>query len=116
MMEWLREARVKQFLWILWLCPVVAAVTCPTVQAKDEATLIHIEQMWARALEQHDTATLACVLADEFEDADTDGRVTDRRATLEKAATARAVHHELSDLHAHVHGDFAYIRGLAEAI
>ena len=25
-------------------------------------------------------------------------------------------HHELSDLHAHVQGDFAYIRGLADAI
>jgi hypothetical protein len=109
---------VKQVLWILLLCPVAAAVTCPTGQAKDQAALIQIEQTWARALEQHDADTLACVLADEFEDAGTDGKLTDRRATLAKAATApaAAVHHKLSDLHARIHGDFAYIRGVAEAI
>lgn len=107
---------MKQALWILLLCQLAGAVACPKDQARDEAALIKIEQTWARALEQHDADALACVLADEFEDAGTDGQLTDRRATLAKAATPRAVHHELSDLHAHVYGDFAYIQGLAAAI
>ncbi len=77
--------------------------------------LIQIEQTWARALEQRDTATLNCILADEFEDAGPDGKLTDRATTLAKAAEHPAVHHALSDLHAHVHGDFGYIRGLATA-
>jgi ketosteroid isomerase-like protein len=108
------EFGVKQALWLLLLCPV-AYGACPT-QAKDEAALVQAEQMWARALEQQDVQTLGCILADEFEDADADGNLTDRRATLAKAASHPPTHHELSDLHAHVHGEFAYIRGLADAM
>lgn len=74
------------------------------------------ERNWARSLERSDTASLGCILADEFEDAGPDGKITDRASTLAKAAEHRAVHHELSDLHAHVQGDFGYIRGMATAI
>jgi hypothetical protein len=55
-------------------------------------------------------------LADEFEDAGPDGALTDRATTLAKAGEHPAVHHALSDLHAHIHGDFGYIRGLATAM
>ena len=78
--------------------------------------MVQIENAWARALDQHDTNALGCILADEFEDAGPDGKLTDRSSTLAKVGTSRPVHHELSDLHAHVHGDFAYIRGVADAI
>jgi ketosteroid isomerase-like protein len=91
-------------------------VACPTGQAKDEAALIQIEKTWARALDEHDAKALGCILADEFEDAGPDGKLTDRSTTLAKAANISAVHHQLSDLHAHVHGDLAYIRGLADGI
>ena len=107
---------MKHVLWILLLCPAVGALQCPTGQAKDEAVLVHIEKTWARSLDEHDANTLSCILADEFEDAGPDGKLTDRSATLAKAAMASAVHHELSDVHAHVQGDFAYIRGVAEGI
>jgi len=107
---------VKYASLILLLCPLVSAVACPTGLAKDENALIQIEQRWAQALEKHDTEALGCILADEFEDVDVDGKLADRATTLAKAAKPRVVHHELSDLHAHVQGDFAYIRGLADAI
>ncbi len=107
---------MKYIVWILLLCPAATAAPCPAGQAKDEATLAAIEKTWAHALDQHDSDTLACILADEFEDADVDGKLNARAATLAKVETSHAVHHELSDLHAHIHGDFAYIRGVADAI
>jgi len=107
---------VKYVLWIFLVCPFAGAAPCPTNQAKNGDALIQIEQTWARSLEQRDTAALACILADEFEDAGPDGKLTDRATTLAKAAEHRAVHHELSDLRPHVEGDFGYIRGLAAAV
>ena len=102
--------------WIVLLCPLAGAATCPTGQAKDGSALIQIEQTWARSLENRDTSTLGCILADEFDDAGPDGMLTDRATTLTKAAAHAAVHHELSDLQPHVNGDFGYIRGLATAL
>jgi ketosteroid isomerase-like protein len=67
-------------------------------------------------LEQRDAAALGCILAEEFEDADPQGNVADRAATLAKAGIHRPVHHELHELSAHVYGDFGYIRGLATAL
>ena len=98
------------------LCSVAYAEPCPAGQAKEGNALVEIEQHWARALEQRDTAALVCILAEEFEDAGPDGKLTDRATTLSKAADHRAVHHELSDMQAHVQGDFGYIRGLAAAV
>jgi ketosteroid isomerase-like protein len=100
---------------MLLLCPLAFAGPCPASQAKDNDTLIHIEQTWAHALEQRDSATLDCILADEFEDAGPDGMLTNRATTLAKASEHSAMHHDLTDLHAHVQGDFGYIRGLATA-
>jgi len=111
-----KETVVKHIFWILLLCPAAGAAGCPSGQARDEAALVQLEKTWARALDEHDTKALGCILADEFEDAGPDGRLTDRSVTLAKARTAGTVHHELSDLHAHVHGDFAYIRGAADGI
>jgi len=110
------ETLVKYALWMLMLCPLAYAAPCPASQVKDGDALIQIEQTWARSLERQDTAALGCILAEEFEDAGPDGKVTDRATTLAKAAKPRAIHHELSDLHPHVQGDFGYIRGQAAAI
>lgn len=104
---------MKYALWVLLFCPLAVAAPCPTGTARNDNVLIQIEQTWARALEQQDTATLNCILADEFEDAGPDGALTDRATTLAKAGKHPAVHNALSDLHATVHGDFGYIRGLA---
>ena len=107
---------MKYVLWIVLLCPFAAAAPCPVGKEKGGNALALIEQTWARSLEQRDTAALGCILADEFEDAGPDGKLTDRATTLAKAAEHRAVHHELSDLQPHVKGDFGYIRGLAAAV
>jgi len=107
---------VKYALWMLLLSSLAYASPCPTGQGKNGDALIQAEQTWARSLEHQDTVTLGCILAEEFEDAGPDGKLTDRATTLAKAAEHRAVHHELSDLHPHVQGDFGYIRGTAAAI
>ena len=104
---------MKYTLWMFLLCPVAFAGPCPASQAKNNDALIHIEQTWAHALEQRDSATLDCILADEFEDAGPEGTLTNRATTLARADEHPAVHHDLTDLQAHVQGDFGYIRGLA---
>ena len=96
----------------LLLCPGAYGAPCPTGQMKDQATLVQIEHMWLRAIEQHDTVALGCILADEFEEADFKGSLIDRRAMLASVASRSNVHYELLNLHAHVYGDFAYARGL----
>ncbi|MGC1450248.1 MAG: nuclear transport factor 2 family protein [Candidatus Sulfotelmatobacter sp.] len=107
---------MKYALWMLLFCSWANAAPCPAGRAKDGNALIQIEQTWARALEQKDTTALGCILADEFEDAGPDGQLTNRAATLAKAADHPALHHELTDWHVHVSGDFGYIRGLATAV
>jgi hypothetical protein len=91
------------------------AAACP-VQTRVENALVENEQAWAKALEHRDTAALGCLLATEFEDAGPDGSLQDRGMTLAAAAKHRPVHHELTAMHAHVNGDFGYIRGLAAAV
>ena len=109
---------VKQVLalYLLIFCPLLYAAPCPTGKAKNEDALIQIEHAWAVALEQRDAAALGCILAAEFEDADPQGNVFDRAATLAKAGIRRPVHHELQEMRAHLYGDFGYIRGLATAL
>ena len=97
------------------ICCPAFAVQCPSGQVKDANALADIEKIWAAALDRSDSATLDCILASEFEDAGPDGALTDREATLANAAKPRKVHHELTELHSHVHGDSGYIRGLATA-
>ena len=97
---------------LLLLCSLAHGADCPTGQRKDPAALVQIEQVWLQAAEQHDIAALGCILAVEFEEADFDGSLIERRAMLASAATSSTVHFELSDLHAHVYGNFAYVRGL----
>jgi hypothetical protein len=103
-------------IWLLMLCPVAYAAPCPADQAKDGSALVQNELTWAKALEQRDSAALNCLLAAEFEDAGPDGTLQDRGTTLAKAGKHPPVHHELTDMHAQVHGDFGYVRGLATAV
>jgi len=103
-------------LWLVFFCAAANAAGCPKGQAKDENALVRIEHEWASALEHRDAEALGCILAEEFQDVDPEGNLFDRAVTLDKAASHRAVHHELTELKAHVHGDFGYIRGLATAV
>jgi Domain of unknown function (DUF4440) len=110
-----REGFVKYLFWILVLSPLAYSAACPQSQSKEESALARAEQTWARSLEHRDAATLACLLGEEFEDADPNGKLTDRETTLAGVATRRAGHNELSELKAHVHGEMGYIRGKATA-
>jgi ketosteroid isomerase-like protein len=103
---------MKSVLSLLLLCSLAHGAVCPTGQLKEQATLIEIEHVWLRAAEQHDTAALGCILADEFEEADFAGSLIDRSAMLASAANPGNAQSELSDLRVHVYGDFAYVRGL----
>ena len=102
---------VKSVFFLL-LCSLAHGAVCPKDQPKNPATLVQIEQEWVGAAEQHDKAALGCLLADEFEEADFDGSLINRTAMLASAAKPSTVHFELSDLHAHVYGNFAYVRGV----
>lgn len=92
--------------------PLSIAKSCPTAQAKDEATLLQIEQTWAKALELHDAETVACLVADEFQDAGVDGAVHERAEMLANVGKRGPTVNRLEDMHAHLYGDFAYVRGI----
>ena len=97
---------------ILFLCPLVWAYDCPVSQMKDADTLLQIEQTWAKALQQKNADTVACIIADGFEDASTDGQVYDRDTVLAHIPQRHAGSNTLSDMKAHIYGDAAYVRGL----
>ena len=94
---------------VLLMCSL--AYACPSGQAKDEGSLIQVEHEWLRAAEQHDLAVLGCILADDFEEANSAGALIGRAAMLASATGPSDGHFELADLHAHVYGDVAYVRG-----
>jgi ketosteroid isomerase-like protein len=107
-----------------WLCfallllsslPLFAG-NCPAGQAKDGSALIQLEQAWAKALEMHDADAVGCILAEEFQDADPNGKLHDRAETLAQIPHRRPGKNILSELDPHVFGDSAYIRGLATLV
>ena len=96
-------------------CPLLAA-PCPALQAKDGNALIKLEQTWAEALEVHDADAVGCILAEEFQDADPEGKLHTRAETLGQIPHRRPGKNILSELDPHVYGDFGYIRGLATLV
>lgn len=99
----------------LAVCPLAYGAGCPKGQKKDEATLVQMEKTWAGVVEQHDLAGLACILAVEFEEAESTGQLMNRAQMLSTADSYGTVHYELSELHAHIYGDVGYVRGVGVA-
>jgi hypothetical protein len=97
---------------LVLLCSVAHAVNCPSNQKKDEAALLQIEENWVRIVEQDHSQGLECILAAEFEEAGATGELITRSQMLAPSASSKDTHVELSDMHAHVYGDFAYVRGV----
>jgi ketosteroid isomerase-like protein len=91
--------------------PAIGA-NCPSNQPKTEAALIELEHTWAKALQIHDANTVECLLDDNFEDADVHGNLHDRAEALAGIAKRRPGSNELSETHAHISGDAAFVRGL----
>jgi Domain of unknown function (DUF4440) len=97
----------------LFALPTFAA--CPQ-QPKDASALIQLEQTWAKGLEMHDADSVGCILAEEFQDADPDGKLHDRAETLAQIPHRRPGKNILSELDPHGFGDSGYIRGLATLV
>jgi ketosteroid isomerase-like protein len=98
---------------LLIIGPSASAADCPKNQPKTEAALIELEQNWAVALSRKDAAAVACMVADEFEDADVDGSLKTRSQMLEHIPNRKPGVNHLSEMRAHVEGDFGFTRGLA---
>ena len=92
------------------------AANCPSAQLKDGNALVQLEKAWASALEVHDADAVGCMLADEFQDADPNGKLHGRAETLAQIPHRRPGKNLLSELDPHVFGDFGYIRGLATLV
>lgn len=100
---------------ILLSIPTYAA-DCPKNQPKIEAALLDLEQNWAAALSRHDATTVACMVADEFEEADIDGSLHTRSQMLAHIPQRKPGSNHLTELRAHVDGNFGYVRGLNEVL
>lgn len=108
------ELLAMQLLAILLALAVSAcAVDCPKDQPKTDAALVQAEENWAAALNRKDSDAVACLLADEFEDADVDGSLHTRGETLQKIRNKKPGTNELSEMRGHVDGNLGYTRGLA---
>jgi ketosteroid isomerase-like protein len=107
---------VKTGIVVLSLLLSVPAVAkdCPKDQAKTEATLLQLEQNWADALSRKDADTVACMVAEEFEDAGVDGSLHNRSQMLAGIPQRKPWTNRLTEMHAHVYGEFGYVRGLNE--
>ena len=92
------------------------AADCPKDQPKKEATLVELEQKWAAALSRHDADTVACMVADEFEEADVDGSLHTLAQMLEHIPQRKPGSNRLVELRVHVEGNFGYVRGLNEVV
>jgi ketosteroid isomerase-like protein len=98
---------------LLSISSCVWGINCPADQSKNGAALVEIEHRWARALDSHQVQAVGCILAEEFQDADTEGKLRNRSETLAAVPHRRPGTDTLSELEPHVFGDFGYIRGLA---
>lgn len=103
-------------LFVLFAPSVLRAADCPKEQPKTDAALMELEHTWADALTRKDASTVSCLLAAEFEDADVDGSLHNRAEALAKIPNRKAWTNRLTDMHAHVFGDFGYVGGLNEVV
>jgi len=101
---------------LLALASSAFAADCPRNQPKTEAALIELEQNWAAALSRKDADSVACIVADEFEDADVDGSLHTRSQTLEHIPHRKPVVNHLSEMRAYVEGNSGFTRGLATLV
>jgi ketosteroid isomerase-like protein len=95
---------------------LAGAADCPKNQPKTEAALIQLEQNWAAALSRKDADTVACMLADEFEDVGPDGSQSNRKQTLEHIPKKKPGTNQLSEMRAHIEGNLGFTRGLATLV
>jgi ketosteroid isomerase-like protein len=112
------DLSVKSLIAILTLLLFVPALAkdCPKDQPKTEAALLQLDQNWADALSHKDADTVACMVADEFEDADVDGSLHTRSQMLAHIPERRPGSNHLTEMRAHVEGSFGFVRGLNQVL
>ncbi len=88
------------------------AADCPKNQPKTDEALVKLEKSWAEALSRKDASAVACMVAEEFEDADVDGSLHMRAEMLSKIPGRKPQENRLSELRAHVEGNMGFTRGL----
>lgn len=96
----------------LLLSSAALAADCPKNQPKTDEALVKLEQSWAEALSRKDASEVACMVAEEFEDADVDGSLHMRAEMLSKIPHRKPGENRLSELRAHVEGNMGFTRGL----
>ena len=92
------------------------AADCPKNQPKTEAALIQLEENWAASLSRKEVDAVACLVADEFEDADVDGSLHTRAQMLEHIPQRKPGVNHLSEMRAYVEGNMGFTRGLATLV
>ena len=102
--------------WLAGCVALASAASCPSGQARDEKVLLDQEEKWAKALDHNDVEAVACLLGDEFQDADLNGQVHNRAEALARAAQPRHGTNRLEEMHAHTYGDAGYVRGLNRVV
>ena len=88
----------------------------PQHHPKTEAALFELEQNWAAALSRNDAGTVACMVADEFEEVDVDGSLHTRSQMLEHIPQRKPGTNHLSEMRAHVEANSGFTRGLATLV
>jgi len=99
----------------LFLALPALAAGCPN-QPKTEAALLDLEHTWADALSRKDVAAVSCLVADEFEEVDSDGLLKTRGEMLGHIPQRKPGTNRLSEMRAHVEGNSGFTRGLAELV
>ena len=107
---------MKTLALLLFFSLPALAADCPKNQPRTETALINIENTWADALSRKDADAVACLLSDEFEDADVDGSLKTRAQTLANIPNRKPGTNHLSEMRAYVEGNFGFTRGLAELV
>ena len=100
---------------VLFLALPALAADCPN-QPKTEATLLNLEHTWADALSRKDVAAVSCLVADEFEEVDSDGLLKTRSQMLAHIPERKPGTNRLTEMRAHVEGNSGFTRGLAELV
>lgn len=99
----------------LFLTLPALAADCPN-QPKTEAALLNLEHSWADALSRKDVAAVSCLVADEFEEVDSDGLLKTRSQMLAHIPERKPGTNRLTEMRAHVEGNSGFTRGLAELV
>ena len=110
---------MKHFLALVVLASAAFAADQPCnikPQEKTTGTLIMTEVRWLMALDNKDTNFLGCLLAPEFADSSTNGRLRDRATVLKELPEHESGEQHFREMKATLAGDAGLVRGLLHVV